>query len=166
MHLTRSTILDAALGTERCLAIFVAVILAGITISCEAPPTPFVPKSLAPPGIVHCNDYTGHKGGTKPWIMGGTCTCTPSKELMERLHADGFCIGMSEADLRAKYQQAGINLRRPGHMRCNGLGEGGLHVVLGGKCMCPPTPGTEYYENVVTGKTAVIQEKEIISAAR
>ena len=166
MHPTSSTILDTALDAVRCLAIFAAVILAGTTISCEVPPPPFVPKSIDPPGIVHCNDHTGHKDGAEPWIMGGTCTCTPSQELMERLHADGFCIGMSEADLRAKYQQAGINLRRPGHMRCNGLGEGGLHVVLGGKCMCPPTPGTEYYENVVTGKTAVIQEKEIISAAR
>ena len=50
-----------------------------------------------------------------------------------------------------QYEKAGIVLACPGHMHCNGLCKAGPHVVLGGKCMCPPTPGTDYYEKVVTG---------------
>ena len=139
------------------------IIVAGLlvfVVGCEVPPPPYVPKARIAPEVVYCNDHTGHKGGAKPWIMGGTCTCTPTKELMKQLHADGFCLGMTADDLRAMYEKAGIRLRAPGHMWCNGMCKAGPHVVLGGKCMCPPTPGTEYYEKVVTGKGAVPRSKE------
>jgi hypothetical protein len=117
---------------------------------CEQPPGPFVPKSHTPGAITYCNDYTGHKPGAKPFIMGGTCCCTPSDELMAQLQKDGFCIGMSAEGLAQEYKARKIALREPGHMFCNGLCEAGPHVALGGHCMCPPTPGTVYYEQVVT----------------
>jgi len=122
-----------------------AAVLAG----CESPPPPFVPKSAVPPAVTYCCDYTGHKAGSQPWIMGGTCCCTPSDELMRQLHRDGFCVGQTADDLRARYAQAGIHLRGPKHEHCGGLCAAGPHVVLGGKCMCPPTPGTETYEQVI-----------------
>ena len=144
----------------------VVVALAGICmlaafVGCEAPPSPFVPKQAVAPKVVYCNDHTGHKAGAKPWIMGGTCTCTPSAELMRKLQADGFCQGMSADRLRAMYEKQGIALRGDGHMWCNGMCEAGPHVVLGGRCMCPPTPGTEYYEKVITGKGAPPREQTV-----
>ena len=123
-------------------------------IGCEQPPGPFVPKSQVSPTVVYCNDQTGHKPGSQPWIFGGTCCCTPTDALMDQLHKDGFCVGMTADDLADKYKAAGIALKGPGHQHCNGLCKNGPHVVLGGKCMCPPTPGTEYYEKVVTGQGA------------
>ena len=130
------------------------------SVGCEKPPQPFVPKAYIAPEVVYCNDHTGHKSGSKPWIMGGTCCCTPSEELIAKLQADGFCIGMTASDLRAKYVNAGILLRQEGHNWCTGMCEGGRHVVLGGKCMSPPTPGTEYSEIVVTGKGAAGHRKQ------
>lgn len=125
-----------------------AVGLAG----CEQPPQPYVPKSLVAPEVVYCNDNTGHKAGSKPFVLGGTCCCTPSDQLMALLHEDGQCQGTDTEALRALYVQAGISLRSENHQWCGGLCASGPHVVLGGKCMCPPTPGTLYYEKVITGQ--------------
>ena len=121
-----------------------------VVAGCVSPPGPFVPKSAAAPPIVHCNDYTGHKDGSKPWVMGGACCCTPSDALMAQLQEDGHCMDMSGADLAKMYADKGVALRGSGHRACNGLCSSGPHVVLGGKCMCPPTPGTVYYERIVT----------------
>jgi len=68
---------------------------------------------------------------------------------MAKLHADGFCQDMDAEGLKARYRKEGIALKGPGHMHCNGLCSHGPHVVLGGKCMCPPRPGTAYYDKVV-----------------
>lgn len=116
---------------------------------CAKIPGPYVCKPLTCPAVHYCNDNTGHIKGTKPWIMGGTCCCTPTAELMKEYHRDGFCRGMDERQLSQQYENAGIKLQGPGHEWCNGLCDHGPHVVLGGKCMCPPTPGTEYYEQVI-----------------
>jgi hypothetical protein len=129
----------------------IVVILVAMIAGCETAPGPFVPKARISPQVVYCNDNTGHNAGSKPWVMGGTCCCTPSDALMDQLHKDGFCQGMNADDLTARYKAAGIALKGPGHQYCNGLCDHGPHVVLGGKCMCPPTPGTEYYEKVTTG---------------
>jgi hypothetical protein len=125
-----------------------ALALAG----CETPPGPFVPKAAVAPEVTYCNDNTGHKAGAKPWVLGGKCCCTPSDELMTQLHKDGFCQGQSAEDLRDAYRKAGIALRGPDHNWCNGLCSSGPHVVMGGKCMCPPTPGTQYAEDVALGR--------------
>jgi len=126
-------------------------VLAATLAGCETPPGPYVAKSLVAPDVVYCNDSVGHKPGNQPWALGGKCCCTPSEELMEQLHRDGFCKDMTAEQLRSLYEQKGIALKGPGHTRCNGLCAKGLHVVLGGRCMCPPTPGTEYYERVIAG---------------
>lgn len=130
-----------------------ALILA--TSGCAKPPNPFVPKAAVPPPVVYCNDYTGHIPGNEPFVMGGKCCCTPTDELMDKLHQEGHCTDMNTADLRARYEDACIALRGPGHQRCNGQCRKGPHVVLGGKCMCPPTPGTAEYERAVNGQVPV-----------
>ena len=148
------------------LVVLTGIAISGFTTGCEAPPPPYVPKASLAPEVICCNDYTGHKPGTKPWIMGGTCTCTPTEELMKKLHADGFCNGINASDLRAMYEKAGMKLRSPDHLWCNGLCDAGPHVVLGGKCMCPPTPGTAYFEKVVTSERTVAQSNESNLAAQ
>jgi hypothetical protein len=105
-----------------------------------------------PPPVSFCNDYTGHVAGNQPFVLGGKCCCTPTDELMEKLHREGICPNMSSAELRARYEQAGIALRSEGHQHCNGRCSKGPHVVLGGKCMCPPTPGTPQYEMIVSAR--------------
>jgi hypothetical protein len=128
------------------------LVIVAVVAGCEKPPGPFVAKSPIAPEVVYCNDTTGHKPGAKPFVMDGTCCCTPTEELMAKLQKDGFCQGMTAEDLRAEYEKKGIVLAGPNHEHCNGLCPAGPHVVLGGKCMCPPTPGTEYAEWVTTGK--------------
>jgi len=146
------------------LAILVGVIGVNMLAGCDGPPPqPFVPKASVAPEVVYCNDHTGHKTGNEPWIMGGKCTCTPSEGLMQQLHADGFCKEMTAADLRKMYEKKGVKLRQAGHMWCNGYCSAGKHVVLGGNCMCPPTPGTEYYEQIVT-MTRLTPRGETVSA--
>ena len=136
---------------------FLALLATLVTmmLGCEQPPQPFVPKSAIAPEVVYCNDNTGHKPGSRPWVLGGTCCCTPSDALMEQLQRDGQCVGTTAEQLAEQYRQAEIVLRGPGHRWCNGMCAAGPHVVLGGKCMCPPTPGTDYYEQIVTGRGAV-----------
>jgi hypothetical protein len=69
---------------------------------------------------------------------------------MAQLHKDGHCTNMNKNDLQALYEKEGIVLRKPGSndFHC-GLGPGGEHVVLGGKSLIPPEPGTVYFERVV-----------------
>ena len=136
-------------GIHAILLAAAALVATLLAPGCETPPPPFVPKADLAPQVVYCNDHTGHVAGSRPWILGGTCCCTPTDALMAQLHRDGFCQGMSAEDLAKLYEAKGIALRRPGHEHCCGLCDKGPHVVLGGKCMCPPTPGTDYYEKVV-----------------
>lgn len=128
------------------------LLVMALAIGCETPPAPYVPKAKAAPPVVYCNDNTGHKAGSAPWVLGGTCCCTPSDELVAQFQKSGVCQGMTADDLAAKYKAAGIALRGPGHQHCNGICPAGPHVVLGGKCLCPPTPGTETYDQIVTGQ--------------
>ena len=139
-------------AASRISPLVAAALAVWLLAGCETPPGPFVPTSAIAPDVVYCNDCTGHKPGTQPWIIGGTCCCTPSQELMQQYHADGFCQGMTAEDLRKMYEEAGIVLASPECQFSNGLGPGGHHVVMGGKSLIPPTPGTEYYEMVVTGQ--------------
>ena len=133
------------------LGVLLAVMISG----CVVLPEPYVPKAGLVPKTVYCNDHTGHLPGATPWILGGNCTCTPTEELMAKLHADDICTGIGAESLQAEYRAKGIALRGATHNWCNGMCPAGPHVVLGGKCMCPPTPGTQYYEKIVTGAGAV-----------
>ncbi len=112
---------------------------------------PFVAKSDHPPNPVkYCNSAIGHIPGSKPWIQGGTCCCTPTDALMAQYHKDGFCQGMTKDDLIKAYHDQGIVLDVD-HKSCNNMCDHGPHVVKGGKCMATPTPGTTNFEQVVSG---------------
>ncbi len=111
---------------------------------------PYVHKSVEPLPVKYCNDATGHIPGGQPWILGGTCCCTPRESLMQQYREDGFCLDMSLDDLIAMYRDAGIvtDLDMRG---TSNLDEYGPHVVKGGKSMVTPTPGTRNFEEVVSG---------------
>ena len=66
-----------------------ALLLSG----CTTPEVKYVADS-APYTPLYCFDTVGHTPGAKPFILGGTCCCTPTKELMEKYHADGLLKDM------------------------------------------------------------------------
>ena len=138
--------------TSVCLAAIFVLMLAAVLSShgCMPPEGPFEPKSTTRPAAVHCFDTVGHTRGTKPFILGGTCCCTPTKELMEKYHADGLLMEMTLEDLIRLYEERGIKTALD-HTGCNNLCKWGPHVVKGGHCMVPPAPGTENFEEVRFG---------------
>jgi hypothetical protein len=133
----------------------IVLLIVGIVIalaSCATPKiVPYQAKPLDRPEPVHCFDAVGHMPGTYPYIFGGTCCCTPTPELMEQYHRDGFLLDMEYEDLLRAYSDRGIQLESASHKGCNNLCEHGPHVVKGGKCMASPTPGTVNFEEVRFG---------------
>ena len=130
----------------------------GVVAGCSTPPTqyyfnPYLGKGGQPPEIKHCFDTIGHKRGTYPYILGGTCCCLPTEELLEQYHEDGFLLEYtSVAELEAVYAEKEILLSHAHGWACNNTCDDGPHVVFGGKCMVPPVVGTQNYENVAAGK--------------
>lgn len=116
-------------------------------------------KPARPPAIKHCCDATGHRRGTKPFIFGGTCCCTPSAHLQGQYQADGVLSGYTVGRLASAYAERGIKTDRD-HKGCNSLCGFGPHVVKGGHCMATPTPGTLNYEEIVTGQFTLVSTPE------
>lgn len=118
-----------------------------------------LPRDVAPE-VVYCFDTVGHKPGAKPWILGGTCCCTPSKEVLADYKKHGHVPEeMTLEDLIALYEEKGIKTALD-HEGCNNMCEWGPHVVKGGKCMVPPTPLTQNYQEVFSGEFPKLTEKE------
>jgi len=105
-------------------------------------------KSVTAPPARACCDATGHNPDNVPFILGGNCFCTPSRRLMDELHAAGHCTDLDYEALKKLYDGAGI-VTGQDHRGCNNLCEYGPHVAFGGKCMASPTPGTSNYEHVL-----------------
>jgi len=144
MRLSRPT---AALG------VLLGSIILVLGPGCEAPykPLPYVPKPSSPPQMLVCHDAVGHVKGNKPWILGGNCCCTPTPENYRQHVADGTIDkSMSYEDYRKLYRDQGI-VTDLDHKGCGNLCGHSPHVVLGGKCMATPTPGTPMYEQVTFG---------------
>ena len=118
--------------------------------NCAPLPPPFVPINYRELRIVHCFDGVPHQPGSKPWILGGTCCCTPNDELIEIYHREQICLEYSADDLIELHRRKNIKLIYD-HTNCNNLCEFGPHVTKGGRCMVPPTPGTRNYEEIVAG---------------
>ena len=138
------------------LGCVLTVFLAGLLMGCAPKPTAFVftpysAKSLHPPEVKYCFDTIGHERGTYPFILGGTCCCTPSRELMDVYHDDGFLLEHDLERLLAEYDKRGIVIEHENGRMCNNCCEKGPHVVFGGHCMVPPTPGTSNFERVAYG---------------
>ena len=131
----------------------VLCLIAAISLTgCGAPP--HTPKPTVAPDIVHCFDTVGHRTGAKPWLLGGTCCCTPSQAVLEDWQQHGYFVGKTVQEVIDMYNQEGIQLACD-HQGCNNACQHGPHVIKGGKCMAPPTPGTENYEEVLFGMTYV-----------
>ncbi len=115
---------------------------------------PFRSKGERPPAVAYCNDHTGHVAGSRPFVLGGTCCCTPSQELADAYHRDGILLEYGVGRLKDLYRGLGIKTARD-HRDCNNRCSWGPHVLQGGKCMVPPTPGTQHYEEIITGRFAL-----------
>ena len=113
-----------------------------------------VPPPTSPPPFVHCNDRTGHTAGTTPWIFGGTCLCNPSVEVLADYQASGILSTWAVSTLDVFYAIRGITTLR-NHQNCNNLCDNGPHLLKGGRCLVPPTPGTLNWEEIVTGHFAL-----------
>ncbi len=111
----------------------------------------FVAKSETPPAIRYCFDSVGHIAGSKPFILGGTCVCTPTPELLKTYQRDGYLPGYSYEGLLNLYKKRQIKTAHD-HQGCNNFCQWGPHLVKGGSCMVPPTPGTQNYEEILSGR--------------
>jgi hypothetical protein len=114
---------------------------------------PFVLKPTVAPDPVHCFTTVGHMPGATPFILGGTCFCTPTEALMDAYHAAGHLLDMHLDDLLREYNDRGIKLQIREHQNCNNLCQWGPHLLKGGKCMASPTPGTRNFEEIRYGRT-------------
>jgi len=127
---------------------------AGVALlGCEQPyrPLPYVARPAATPPILICHDAVGHITGHKPWILGGNCCCPPTRENYNLHVAQGTIDkSMSYEQYLALYREKGI-VTDLDHKGCGNLCPQGPHVVLGGRCMATPTPGTAMYQRVTYG---------------
>ena len=114
-------------------------------------PLPYVPKAAVAHKPLVCHDAIGHIRGNKPWILGGTCCCTPTRENYD-LHVEKGTIPRSTSyqQYLALYTERGV-VTDLDHKGCGNLCDHAPHVVLGGTCMATPTPGTPMYEQVTYG---------------
>lgn len=135
------------------------VVLAGCAAlvaaaGCGAPPyrpLPYVPKAPMTPNPLVCHDAIGHIKANKPWILGGNCCCTPTPENYKRHVKHGTIPrATSYEQYLALYKQRDI-VTDLDHKGCGNLCDHGPHVVMGGRCMATPTPGTAMYEQVTYG---------------
>ena len=137
-----------------CILTLLAALLAGCRSVEPVPRTvrrPFQAKDGQPVKVIYCNDYTGHVPGSIPFIFGGTCCCTPTLELVDAYHRDGLLLEYRAATLLGVYEGLGIQTIYD-HRDCNNRCKWGPHILQGGKCMVPPTPGTQHYEEIITGR--------------
>lgn len=130
--------------------IVIALILMITAIGC-APKVVLDMKPPVGPPLKYCNDAVGHVQGAAPWILGGTCCCTPTEEMFAVYQSEGTVDSdMTYDQFLALFTERGI-VTDLDHEGCNNLCEDGPHVVFGGHCMCTPTPGTDNYEEVISG---------------
>jgi hypothetical protein len=104
-----------------------------------------------PPPIVHCFDGVPHVRGSTPFVLGGSCAHSPTAETLGWYHRDGLLKDYDLDRLKRLYADRGIKTIHD-HKECNNYCPWGPHLVKGGTCMVPPTPGTKNYEEVLSGR--------------
>lgn len=144
------------------IVLVLCVILIGFimfTLSCGKKELVFESKPLKSPSPIYCFDSVGHKKGAGPFVLGGTCCCTPTEELVAQYHRDGHIRNTNLDGLIKLYEEKNIKTALE-HQGCNNLCQWGPHVVKGGYCMVPPTPGTANFEEVRSGYKYVLVESK------
>lgn len=121
--------------------------------SCAAPPK-FKMKPSIPPNVKYGIDPIGHIPGTSPWILGGTCCCTPTEKMFNIYKKEGtVATNMTYQQFLNLFKEKGIVTDLDlGYKGSNNRDDHGPHVVFGGKSMVTPTPGSDNYEEVISGK--------------
>jgi hypothetical protein len=88
--------------------------------------------------VVYANDRVSDQveGDGLPYILGGTCVCTPSEESLSRYKAAGHLTDFTLNDLRNLYREEGIAIEPtdPGY--------GGRHLLEGGVSLACPVEGS------------------------
>jgi hypothetical protein len=113
---------------------------------------PYQAKATSAPPIKNCFDTLGHQPGFKPFVLdGGTCYCNPLPAQIALWKKDGHFEARGDDEIVQLYTGRGIKTVLD-HRECNNLCQWGPHVAKGGKCLVPPTPLTDNYEEVATGK--------------
>ncbi|MBI3825968.1 MAG: hypothetical protein HY294_08230 [Candidatus Rokubacteria bacterium] len=111
---------------------------------------PFQARAVAAPPIKNCFDTLGHQAGFKPFVLGGTCYCNPLPAQIGVWQKEGSFEGKSEDEILAVYTAREVKTVLD-HRECNNLCPWGPHAARGGKCIVPPTPLTDNYQEVAFG---------------
>lgn len=107
----------------------------------EPPPQAY---TSAWPRVMHPNDVTGPIAGTYPYILGGTCVCTPTAEVLATYQAGGFLRDVTLSELEMLYQAERIGINRPLARKHDAY----RHVLRGGHMMYTPHPGSSGFEHL------------------
>ncbi len=102
--------------------------------------------------VVHPNDVTGPIVGTYPYILGGTCVCTPGKDVLETYQADGYLLDYTVEGLRDLYRMEGI-VAQPLPAKKETVPTY-HHILEGGKLLYTPMPGSAGFERLTYGDDA------------
>ncbi|HEV8586679.1 MAG TPA: hypothetical protein VGT02_17050 [Methylomirabilota bacterium] len=133
---------------------FLLTVVSGLSAGlsgCVAELGPYQAKAASAPPIKNCFDTLGHQG-FKPFVLeGGTCYCNPLPAQMAVWRKEGHFGDLGDDDILQRYSAREIKTLAD-HRDCNNLCRWGPHVAKGGKCLVPPTPLTDNYEEVATGK--------------
>lgn len=86
--------------------------------------------------VSYCSDSYDRDQPHVPFILGGTCCCTPTYDRLREAQQQGLVPGLDLAHLMDLYRQEGILIEGKDD------GEPGLHVLEGGNWLYSPIPGT------------------------
>ena len=99
--------------------------------------------------ITHPNDVTGPLPDSFPYILGGNDVETPTEELLDHYHQNGYLKNKSLGTLLDLYQQEGIVFAP---LPANHLTTDTYHHILrGGKLLYTPVPGSKGFEDLTYG---------------
>lgn len=149
----------------RCIFCLSVVVGFSFVLGCgpDYKPMPYVERDNSNLKPLVCHDGIGHIDGNKPWIMGGNCCCTPTKENYELQVRQGTIDkSVSYDDYLNMYRGKGV-VTDLDHRDCNNLCKYGPHVTMGGKCMATPQAGTANYRVVTYGPhTDLVTPKPVV----
>ncbi len=101
--------------------------------------------------IVHPNDVTGPIIGTYPYILGGTCVCTPTADVLASYQAGGYLQGWLLDDLLDLYRAERIVFAP---LPASSETTKTYHHILrpGGRLLFTPVPGSAGFETSTYGE--------------